>query len=57
MEESKRLRGDLAGIGEMKRIHLIRHGQSRSQTGEDKDGVDPELSTLGIQRPGGLLSH
>jgi broad specificity phosphatase PhoE len=34
----------------MKRIYLIRHGQSRSQTGEDKDGVDPELSVLGMQQ-------
>ncbi len=34
----------------MKRIYLVRHGQSRSQTGEDKDGVDPELSALGIQQ-------
>lgn len=31
----------------MKRIWLIRHGQSRSQSGEDDDVVDPELSKLG----------
>jgi len=34
----------------MKRIYLVRHGESRSQTGEDSDGVDPELSSLGIQQ-------
>lgn len=31
----------------MKRIYLVRHGQSRSQAGEVKDGVDPELTDLG----------
>ena len=34
----------------MKRIWLIRHGQSKSQTGEDHDTVNPELSSLGEQQ-------
>jgi len=34
----------------MKRIWLIRHSQSRSQSGEDDDVVDPELSELGKQQ-------
>jgi len=31
----------------MKQIWLIRHGQSKAQTGEDDDGRNPALSTLG----------
>ena len=34
----------------MKRIWLVRHGQSKSQTGEDNDTVKPELSSLGVQQ-------
>lgn len=34
----------------MKRIWLVRHGQSKSQTGEDTDTVNPELSSLGEQQ-------
>jgi len=39
----------------MKRIYLIRHGQSKSQTGEVKDGVNPELSDLGIRQAKRLI--
>ena len=38
----------------MKRIWLIRHGQSLSQSGEDEDAVDPELSRLGNRQAGRL---
>ena len=44
----------------MKRIWLIRHGQSRSQSGEDDDVVDPELSKLGehqVRRLKAALQH
>ncbi len=34
----------------MKRIWLVRHGQSQSQSAEDDDVVDPELSKLGRQQ-------
>lgn len=34
----------------MKLITLVRHGQSRSQTGEDGDHRDPELSELGLRQ-------
>ena len=33
-----------------KRIWLVRHGQSRSQTGESDDHLDPELSDLGVEQ-------
>ena len=35
---------------EMKPIWLVRHGQSKSQTGEDNDTVNPELSSRGEQQ-------
>ena len=34
----------------MKKIWLVRHGQSQSQSAEDNDMVDPELSELGRQQ-------
>ncbi len=34
----------------MKKIWLVRHGQSLSQSTEDNDVVDPELSELGRQQ-------
>ena len=34
----------------MKNIWLVRHGQSQSQSAEDDDMVDPELSELGRQQ-------
>ncbi|MBD3305511.1 hypothetical protein GF339_03945 [candidate division KSB3 bacterium] len=40
---SSQLRGD----SRMKRIWLVRHAHSRSQSGEDPDGRNPELSELG----------
>ena len=34
----------------MKKIWLVRHGQSRSQSGEDPDVLNPELSERGIEQ-------
>lgn len=34
----------------MKQIWLVRHGQSRSQSGEDPDVLNPELSELGREQ-------
>ena len=34
----------------MKKIWLVRHGQSKSQSAEDDDVVNPELSNLGRQQ-------
>jgi len=39
----------------MKKIWLVRHGQSQSQSGEDSDVVDPELSELGRRQAGRLV--
>jgi broad specificity phosphatase PhoE len=39
----------------MKRIWLVRHGQSKSQSGEDDDTVNPELSSLGEQQAKRLI--
>jgi broad specificity phosphatase PhoE len=40
----------------MKQIWLVRHAQSKSQTGEDKDGRNPELSDLGRQQAQRLIA-
>ena len=34
----------------VKNIWLVRHAQSKSQTGETEDWLDPELSELGIKQ-------
>ncbi len=39
----------------MKKIWLVRHGQSQSQSAEDNDVVDPELSDLGRRQAGRLV--
>ena len=39
----------------MKKIWLVRHGQSQSQSAEDNDVVNPELSELGRQQAGWLV--
>ena len=39
-----------------KRIWLVRHGQSRSQTGESDDHLDPELSDLGVEQARRLVA-
>ena len=39
----------------MKKIWLVRHGQSQSQSAEDSDEVDPELSELGRRQAGRLV--
>ena len=36
----------------VKRIWLVRHGQSQSQTGESDDHLNPPLSDLGIVQAG-----
>jgi broad specificity phosphatase PhoE len=38
-----------------KRIWLVRHGQSQSQTGESHDHLNPLLSDLGIVQSGRLV--
>jgi len=40
----------------MKKIWLVRHGQSQSQSGEDNDVVDPELSVFGRRQAGRLVN-
>ena len=40
----------------MKQIWLVRHGQSRSQSAEDADVVDPELSELGRRQAERLVN-
>jgi broad specificity phosphatase PhoE len=39
----------------MTQIWLVRHAQSKSQTGEDNDGRNPELSDLGRQQAQRLI--
>lgn len=40
----------------MKQIWLVRHAQSKSQTGEDSDDLNPELSDLGIRQAKRLIN-
>ena len=40
----------------MKQIWLVRHGESKAQSGEDSDGCDPELSDLGRKQAKRLIA-